>query len=65
MKKISLTLTLVNKQFMEWRCKRTGQRLGQYLINQLAPKETALEIFYETDPSKAYKLFVKAFVDKS
>ncbi|MDX1472844.1 MAG: hypothetical protein R3309_01670 [Reinekea sp.] len=40
-----------------------GIRMGQYLMNNLAPKETNAKIFYEGNEAKAKRLFVETYVD--
>lgn len=60
-----ITLSKINKIFLEWKQNHHNQRLGQYLMNQLIKWESNEEIFYETDHNKAYRKFVDVYGDKN
>lgn len=47
-----------------WRRNKTGQRLGQYLLNQMQPPVTDSEIFYMRDNDAASALFFERYVKK-
>ena len=47
-----------------YRKRPSSCRLGQYLINRLAPEKVDPEVFYEEDEYKAYRLFYERYVKK-
>jgi len=62
---MKVSITAINTKFMEWKHNHQGQRLGQYLMNQLIKDEACPEIFYEENPNKAYEAFFKKYANKS
>ena len=60
---MKVSLTVINKHVMKWKKDQKHQRMGQYLMNQLVPKEVNSTIFYEEDPDTAYKAFVAMYAE--
>jgi hypothetical protein len=58
---IELIHASMNEWFRQGARKGTDQRLGQWLMNNLAPNEMCPEIFYEEDTTTALMAFIKKY----
>lgn len=59
--RLSVPVATVLASVREWEKDHKGQRLGQWLMNNLLPKETNPKIFYETDTKKALGMFLSTY----